>query len=59
MNEILIRKQQKIFANKKHVIYVLDDTLVNVPKQSSLFIELEKIKEQKTKKPQSIKPANM
>lgn len=47
----LKRRSNKIFShNKKKIFYVLIDALVVDPRQSSLFIEMEKIKESQEKK---------
>jgi hypothetical protein len=47
----LKRRSNKIFShNKKKILYVLIDAVVVDPRQSSLFIEMEKIKECQEKK---------
>lgn len=52
----LKRRTQKIFAaNRKKIIYILIDALVGDSRQSSLYIEMEKIKEMQAKKMSFIK----
>ena len=47
----LKKRSQKIFqANKKNIVYILIDALVADARQSSLYIEMEKIKESQAKK---------
>ena len=52
----LKRRTQKIFAaNRKKIVYILIDALVCDSRQSSLYIEMEKIKEMQAKKMSFIK----
>ena len=45
------RRTYKIFShNKKKILYILIDAVVSDPRQSSLFIEMEKLKENQEKK---------
>jgi hypothetical protein len=47
----LKRRSNKIFSqNKKKIMYILIDAVVADPRQSSLFIEMEKLKETQDKK---------
>ena len=49
-NDELKKRSNKIFFNnKKKIIYVLMDAVVPDPRQSSLFIELEKLNEAQSK----------
>ena len=47
----LKRRSNKIFSNnKKRILYILIDAVVADARQSSLFIEMEKLKENQDKK---------